>query len=380
MPKAIHQAGVRRTLASRREPYWGSPLHKGRYLGVRKLADGTCIWIARLRNDEGKQKYNSLGQVTDSFDYNAAKGKAEEWFQEFDAGVTDKPITVSEACHEHADYLENVKNKLETARCRRVLFKKVIDGEPIGKVLVKDLKTKHIEHWRADIATQGAKAAATQKTYLQILRAALNRAVKAGRVSPGVASQWRNVEHVQQDEDAPGRRDVYLDLKQRRRLLSVCEGAFRDLVEAVMLTGCRPGELTNLKRSQFDARTGTVTYRGKTGSRKVALTPRQLELFNRLAKNKLPDAYVLLQDDGRPWQRWDWDDLMRNARRAAKLPEKTVLYSLRHSFITEAISSGKISVSDVAQLTGTSIAMIDKHYGHLAADAARDRLAQVELL
>ena len=35
---------------------------------------------------------------------------------------------------------------------------------------------------------------------------------------------------------------------------------------------------------------------------------------------------------------------------------------------------------DVARLVGTSLAMIEKHYGHLALSTARERLAKVQLL
>jgi hypothetical protein len=34
----------------------------------------------------------------------------------------------------------------------------------------------------------------------------------------------------------------------------------------------------------------------------------------------------------------------------------------------------------VARLVGTSVMMIEKHYGHLASDAARRRLAAVAML
>jgi hypothetical protein len=35
---------------------------------------------------------------------------------------------------------------------------------------------------------------------------------------------------------------------------------------------------------------------------------------------------------------------------------------------------------DVARLAGTSLLMIEKYYGHLVSDAARLRLANVEML
>ena len=102
-------------------------------------------------------------------------------------------------------------------------------------------------------------------------------------------------------------------------------------------------------------------------------------LFSRLAKSTLPAARLLVRDDGRPWAHSDWDQLVRQAATKAKLPKGVCLYVLRHSFITQALQDGMPTL-DLARLVGTSLAMIDKHYGHLALSAARERLAKVQLL
>jgi site-specific recombinase XerD len=86
-----------------------------------------------------------------------------------------------------------------------------------------------------------------------------------------------------------------------------------------------------------------------------------------------------VRDDGKPWAHSDWDELVRAAATEAALPAGVCLYTLRHSFITTALIAG-MSTLDVARLVGTSVMMIEKHYGHLVASAARDRLAKVDLL
>ena len=134
-----------------------------------------------------------------------------------------------------------------------------------------------------------------------------------------------------------------------------------------------------MKRSQFDARTATATFKGKTGTRDVPLSPAATALFKRLAKGKLPGAAMFTNEGGTPWEHSDWDELIRAAADSAKLPKGVVLYTLRHSFITEALRGGMATL-DVARLTGTSLPMIQEHYGHLVADAARERLARVAML
>ncbi|HEX7080054.1 MAG TPA: tyrosine-type recombinase/integrase [Gammaproteobacteria bacterium] len=388
MSVEIQKVSVRNALEPRREPYWAAPLDRGRHIGVRKLENGSCVWIAKLRDDDGKKRYRSLGQVTKTNDYSAAKKAAEDWFASFDAGVTDRPPTVADACREYVAGLE-ADGRGATAKGDRrkdpeavpgwgaahdaeMRFRRLIYDQPIGKVPLDKLRTAKLREWRNGI--KGSKD--SQNRNWEALRAALYFAISNRRVHPSLAQELRD---VKKHRNAKRRRGLYLDLEQRRALLKACEGAVRNLVEAAMLTGARPGELVSMKRSQFDARTSTATFRGKTGTRAVPLSPAAVALFERLAKGKLPSAYLLTQDDGRPWGHSDWDELIREAATKAKLPKGVVLYTLRHSWITEALRAGMPTL-DVARLTGTSLAMIEQHYGHLVAEAARERLAAVEML
>ncbi|MFP3564290.1 hypothetical protein [Paraburkholderia sp. SIMBA_030] len=64
----------------------------------------------------------------------------------------------------------------------------------------------------------------------------------------------------------------------------------------------------------------------------------------------------------------------REARGAAKLPE-AVLYCMRHTYISEAIARG-LDVFTVAKLTGTSVTIIQSHYGAITGNIT-ERLNQV---
>ena len=50
---------------------------------------------------------------------------------------------------------------------------------------------------------------------------------------------------------------------------------------------------------------------------------------------------------------------------------------LRHTFATEALAAG-ISTWELARLMGTSVAMIDRTYGHLARDAEESIRARLD--
>jgi len=368
----IHKAGVRRAVRPRREPYWGPPLARGHYVGFRKIADGEGSWIARAREEDGHQRYKSLGIATPALDYDAACKEARRWFADLEAGVSDEAITIAQACREYVDDRRHEKGEA-TARDAEMRFARTVYDTELGRRPLSKVRTNHILSWRDGLPL--AKPSANRT--LTALKAALNLAVRRRRVSSVAAREWADAKPFRA---AGKRRDLFLDLKQRRALRAAAgEGALRDLLEAAMLTGARAGELVNAIRAQFDARTGSMTFIGKTGTRTVPLGPPAVTLFKRLARDKLPAVRLLIRDDGKPWAHSDWDELVREAAAAAKLPSGTCLYTLRHSFITQALTDGMATL-DVARLVGTSIGMIEKHYGHLVASAARERLAQVRLL
>ena len=61
-------------LAPRREPYW-EKVRKGLYVGVRRIPEG-ATWIGRVRDDEGKHKYKSFGDITPEFGWERAVQEA----------------------------------------------------------------------------------------------------------------------------------------------------------------------------------------------------------------------------------------------------------------------------------------------------------------
>jgi integrase len=213
-------------------------------------------------------------------------------------------------------------------------------------------------------------------------------------VQAGAAQAWRA---VKQFKRADGRREVFLDKVQRRALLEAASGAVRDLLEAALLIGARPGELVSATRGQLDLRTRTLTLRGKTGERSVPLEGQALALFERLAKSKLPAALLLTQDNGAGWTRMAWSRAVRAAAEAAvmndtkgevlkndkgeplRLPPGVCLYSCRHTFITQALMDG-LTTADAANYTGTSLAMLQAHYSQYVQSSVRERLAAVQML
>lgn len=368
---ALHKTGVRHALAPRREPHWGAPLSRGLYVGFRKIDAERGSWIARRFDEETrKHSYKSLGWATVNFDYDKAKVDATAWAAALCAHVTDKVVTVSDACKQYVTDRRRVKGE-QTAHDAEIRFKKRVYDDALGSRSLAKVRTALFYDW---IGRCGSPSTALRMW--RSLEAALNLAVRNRQVPATVAQEWRD---VKAPTSAGKRRDLYLDITQRRALRDAAKGNVRDLIEAVILTGARAGELTSALRRQFDSRTKSMTFIGKTGSRTVPLSDAAVALFKRMSESKLPNANLFVRDDGKPWAHSDWDELVRDAATSAGLPKGTHLYALRHSFITQAISDG-LNTLDVARIVGTSLTMIERHYGHLVASAARERMAKVTML
>ncbi len=71
------------------------------------------------------------------------------------------------------------------------------------------------------------------------------------------------------------------------------------------------------------------------------------------------------------WRARDWYPALESAGLATRGP-----YALRHTFATHGLAAG-LGTFELARYMGTSVEMIERHYGHLAAGSeahARQRL------
>ena len=97
---------------------------------------------------------------------------------------------------------------------------------------------------------------------LGMLMAALNLAIAEERVAEG---PWR---YVRPFKDVARSRVRYLTVAECKRVLNACEPDFRELVHALLLTGCRYQEVARLRVQDFNPDVGTLHIRqSKTGKR-----------------------------------------------------------------------------------------------------------------
>jgi hypothetical protein len=142
MPNFIDSKNKREKLVPRREPYW-EPLKKGAAIGFRKLEQGDGTWVARWRDDDGKQKYRALGNF-DKFD--DAASVAREWIISCEQGASPQVTTVKEACETYIDALK-AEGRKSTAKDAEGRFTRLVYSDGIGRLSLDKLKTTHISKW-----------------------------------------------------------------------------------------------------------------------------------------------------------------------------------------------------------------------------------------
>ena len=378
MSNAIDSKTKRDKLPPRREPYW-SPLQKGAAVGFRKLENGTGTWIARWRDDEGKQKYRALGEF-EKFD-DAAKA-ARAWVDSCEQGAKTGVTTVKEVCEDYVKALK-AEGRAATAKDAEGRFTRLVYGEPIAKLPIDKLRATNVSKWLNDQIEDDDEAddedvrrsKDSANRNLATLKAALNRALQHRLVATD--SGWATIQKF--PKVGARRKDAFLGMEQRKALLAACPDDLALFVKAALLTGARPGELATLNAGDFDKQLGALTLTGKTGRRTVAISSAAVAFFTEASKDKLPAAPMLATGFSQRWNKDSWKKIFKDAVEAAKLPDSVVMYSLRHTAISEMILAGMDSFI-VAKLAGTSVAMIEANYGHLRHDVVAAKLDRVAML
>ena len=363
MALSIDTKAKRDRLAKRREPYWDK-LVLGGFLGYRVGAKGGS-WVARYRDDDGKQHYKSLSLPAHlpQNEYDVATGEARKWFENQNLGFQAKPGTVKEATENYIEYLGQKKGKASAKDAQGRINLHIIPE--FGDLPLDRLKLQQVRKWFHSFVVEGRdeeirKSRATANRNLTILKAVLNLAHKEGMVPTDRA--WRSVAKFQ---SADGARQDYLTANQLNALMDNADGYFKSLLKAGILTGARYGELCKLIVKNLDKDNGLLNIPdGKTGTRTFPLTKSTKAFFTKMAENKLPGVPLLTNDGLKPWGHGDQTKLMREAVEKSDLPNSVVFYTLRHSFIADLIDKN-MNVFDIAKITGTSINMIEKHYGKL---------------
>jgi integrase len=306
------------------------------------------------------------------------------------AGKTG-PLTVQAAVAEYLDWLDSNRRSGNDARKRAEAF----IYPNLGAIEVESLTADALRKWHAGLVKEpprkrtrkGAKQQyrefngddeavrrrrASANRTLTILKAALNRAWREGKVSSDTA--WRRAEPFERVDAA---RIRYLTVAEAKRLVNACAEDFRPLVQAALQTGARYGELIRLQVHDYNSDSGTLAIRqSKSGKpRHVVLTDEGIALFRQLTAGRSGSDPMLRRADGGPWKASQQGRHMHEAVQRAKIKPPISFHGLRHTWASLAVMNGTPLLVVAKNLGHADTRMVERHYGHLApsyiADAIR---------
>lgn len=371
------------------EPHW-QRLRQGVYLGYRpskKAVGGT--WFARFydadNNRNKRKRLGDYGTLSGHDTFKQAKTDAEAWAATVESGgeLAREMVTVKDACEA---YLEHKPGPIAEGVFRRHVY-----SDPVAKVKLDKLRRHHLAAWRKRLEKAPAlvtrtndvekkrmkeRSRSTVNRDMVPLRAALGLVLQPG--APNTDAAWQ--EALRPYKGADRRRDLYLDRDERRALIEATCAEARPFVRALCLLPLRPGALAGLRARDFDKRTRTLTIGTDKNDnpRQIALPLVIVDFLAVQVRGKLPAAPIFSRLKGDAWNKDTWKYPIKDAVELAGLPGAVSAYTLRHSVITDLIRA-RLPILTVAQLSGTSVAMIEKHYGHLVQDDAEAALASLSI-
>jgi integrase len=388
--KALDTRAAREKLRISGKPYYRL-LEPGLHLGYRKLRGRAGTWVAR--HYVGNQTYEteSIGTADDQSDADGVmilnfwqatdKARQRAVSRAHAAAGKTGPLTMADVISEYLAFLEVNKKTAGDARYRVEAFILPM----LGNVEVEALTTDQLRKWLAHVANMPARLRtrkgeeqrhrdhtldaeamrrrkASANRILAILRAALNRAWKDGRVSSN--SAWARVEPFRGVAVARMR---YLDLAEAKRLINASDTEFRPLVQAALQTGCRYGELVRLTVEDFRRDSGTLTIRtSKTGkSRHVILTDEGVDFFSQLTAGRDKSEIMLQRSNGEAWTKSLQSLPMARACKRATIIPAISFHTLRHSYASLSVMAGVPLLVLARNLGHVDSKMVEQHYGHL---------------
>jgi len=390
--RSLDSREARSKLAARGKPYWRG-IERGVHLGYRRLKGKAGTWC--VRHYVGDQTYTveSLGAADDLSDADGVaildfwqaqtKVREDRESRAHKAAGKTGPLTVGQVMEDYIAFQFERRKSGQDARYRYEAFIKPAFGDLEVNALTKD----QISAWHGALAKKAprirtAKGAPqkhrelgkdaesvrqrrnTANRTLCVLRAALNRAWRDGKVSSD--APWRRIEPF---ENAGAARIRHLTMEEAKRLINASEPDFRLLVQAALQTGCRYGELARLQVRDFNPDAGTLAVTiSKTGkSRHVVLTHEGIAFFKQLCAGR-SGGELMLSHNGSPWGTAHQTPYMRRACVKGKISPLIGFHGFWDTWEELHVIAGVPLLVVGRNLGHVDARMVEKHYGHLSSD------------
>ena len=373
--RVLHKPNGRTGLPVRTKPY-KAPLDFGLTLGYRRNRAGAGTWIAIVANGKGGQTEHRLGYADDeqagpherpALSFGDASKAARTHAAGRGAGLTDDPPTIDAALTKYETNLRARGANAANSKMPRFHLTEVLLGQRTDRV-----QGAHLMEWRDGLIERGMKRSTCNRV-VKPLVAALNLVASLDRRVRTNAEAWKV--GLKMLEDATVARDAILTEPQVKAVVFAAYDIsfeFGLFVQMHAETGGRASQLRTLTVADFKGdRVMMPPHNKGKGERKsptsVPVNPELAEFLVDAVGDRPGFAPLLRREDGLAWQPADQRYRFERARKAAKLPEGTTIYALRHSSIVQALQDGA-PAAIVADWHTTSLAMLTKHYAAFMKD------------
>ncbi len=256
-------------------------------------------------------------------------------------------------------------------RMKHMLAKSVTE---FGARQLRDLRPDEIQTWRKSMSPGTAWDA------VRALRQALEWGVEMRLLTQNVARRVKN------PQPKPKVFDPFECWSEIDAVAAELDPRYADIPAFAVGTGLRPGEWMALQARDIDLAAREVTVRRACGPdgrlkttnslRVVPLRRRTLDAVAHVADLKRRDLVFPSARGGvldlHNWRNREWNPAVEAAGLDRRRP-----YDMRHTYASWSLRAG-VNTFQLAKRMGTSLEMIDKHYGHLARDSAEHELRMLD--
>lgn len=270
----------------------------------------------------------------------------------------------------------------------------------LGHLELRQITPGVVARLKSDLQADGVGAPTIRKT-LSLLQAMLRQALAWDRI------RLNPVKQVSKPKAPRQRAVVALSPSRVETLRSLLLGGYvecvpdktggtravmhnPDLLAATLVslfayTGARPEDLLALEVRHIGRATLLIEQKNVDGEilvgQKTDRPPRSIDVLPPVRQDlagyllatgrRAPKALLFPRPDGRPWRETDYRNWRRRvfqpAVKAAGL-DITRPYDLRHAFASLLIREGRLSLPEIADQMGNSVATLSEVYAHVIAD------------
>jgi len=258
--------------------------------------------------------------------------------------------------------------------------------DSFGDLLALEMKGRHLEAFVDDLKAKGHALDYIQKHVISI-GAMYRKGARKGWL-PGGFRPFASVEPIRLPPKTLTESSLLTDAEVKA-LLSAADadsfGQMGDMIRLYHATGARTHELIAVRAGDFQRVTRQIVlgHHKRTHTlkeprpRQVYLNETAFGIMARRCEGLSPDTYVFTRLSGGAYSNVNIAERFQTVRNRAGIRSTITIYSFRHLWISEMLMAG-VDALLVARMAGTSVAMIERVYGHFRNQSYQEAQARLD--